>query len=203
MLTLEKPVAVMSTVTGGIVNRAEVAIPDVPGHVVASALAVIVGAIVCFLGLARLGWIVDLIPLPSIAAFMTGSGISIAVGQIPTMLGQNSKKKRFSTRDPTYLVIINTLKNLKYTTIDAAMGLTALIMLYVIRETCTYLAKKYPRREKTLFFVSTLRTAFVILLYTAISAGVNLHRRTNPLFSVLGEVPRGKNDFRVISLNTE
>ncbi|KAI0095346.1 sulfate permease [Daldinia grandis] len=185
------PVAVMSTVTGGIVNRAEAAIPDVPGHVVASALAVIVGGIVCFLGLARLGWVVDFIPLPSIAAFMTGSGISIAVGQVPTMMGMNSKKKRFSTRDPTYLVIINTLKNLKYTTIDAAMGLTALLMLYIIRGTCTYLAKKYPHREKTLFFVSTLRTAFVILLYTAISAGVNLHRRSNPLFSVLGEVPRG------------
>ncbi|OTA70608.1 sulfate permease [Hypoxylon sp. EC38] len=185
------PVAVMSTVTGGIVNRAEQAIPDVPGHVVASALSVIVGGIVCFLGLARLGWIVDLIPLPSIAAFMTGSGINIAVGQIPTMMGMNSKKKRFSTRDPTYLVIINTLKNLKYTTIDAAMGLTALLMLYIIRGTCSYLAKKYPHREKTLFFISTLRTAFVILLYTAISAGVNLYRRSNPLFSVLGEVPRG------------
>ncbi|KAI8963794.1 sulfate permease [Daldinia sp. FL1419] len=185
------PVAVMSTVTGGIVNRAEQSIPDVPGHVVASALAVIVGGIVCFLGLARLGWIVDFIPLPSIAAFMTGSGINIAVGQVPTMMGMNTKKKRFSTRDATYLVIINTLKNLKYTTIDAAMGLTALLMLYIIRGTCTYLAKKYPQREKTLFFVSTLRTAFVILLYTGISAGVNLHRRTNPLFSVLGEVPRG------------
>ncbi|KAI1462782.1 sulfate permease [Annulohypoxylon moriforme] len=185
------PVAVMSTVTGGIVNRAEKAIPDVPGHVVASSLAVIVGAIVCFLGLARLGWIVDLIPLPSIAAFMTGSGINIAVGQIPTMMGMNSKKKRFSTRDATYLVIINTLKNLKYTTIDAAMGLTALLMLYIIRGTCSYLAKKYPHREKTLFFINTLRTAFVILLYTGISAGVNLYRRTNPLFSVLGEVPRG------------
>ncbi|OTB15049.1 hypothetical protein K445DRAFT_61511 [Daldinia sp. EC12] len=185
------PVAVMSTVTGGIVNRAEQSIPDVPGHVVASALAVIVGGIVCFLGLARLGWIVDFIPLPSIAAFMTGSGINIAVGQVPTMMGMNSKKKRFSTRDATYMVIINTLKNLKYTTIDAAMGLTALLMLYIIRGTCTYLAKKYPQREKTLFFVSTLRTAFVILLYTGISAGVNLHRREHPLFSVLGEVPRG------------
>ncbi|KAI0012285.1 sulfate permease [Xylariaceae sp. FL0662B] len=185
------PVAVMSTVTGGIVGRAETAIPDVPGHIVASALAVIIGGIVTFLGLARLGWIVDFIPLPSIAAFMTGSGINIAVGQIPTMMGMNVKKKRFSTRDPTYRVIINTLKNLPYTTIDAAMGLTALLMLYIIRETCTYLAKKYPHRQKLLFFLSTLRTAFVILLYTGISAGVNLYRRENPLFSVLGEVPRG------------
>ncbi|KAI1091913.1 sulfate permease [Rostrohypoxylon terebratum] len=195
------PVAVMSTVTGGIVSKAATAIPDVPGHVVASSLAVIVGAIVCFLGLARLGWIVDLIPLPSIAAFMTGSGINIAVGQIPTMMGMNSKKKHFSTRDATYLVIINTLKNLKYTTIDAAMGLTALLMLYIIRGTCTYLAKKYPHREKTLFFINTLRTAFVILLYTGISAGVNVYRRTHPLFSVLGEVPRGFQHAGVPTLN--
>ncbi|XDG04524.1 hypothetical protein ABKA04_004139 [Annulohypoxylon sp. FPYF3050] len=196
------PVAVMSTVTGGIVNKAATAIPDVPGHVVASSLAVIIGAIVCFLGLARLGWIVDLIPLPSIAAFMTGSGINIAVGQIPTMMGMNSKKKHFSTRDATYLVIINTLKNLKYTTIDAAMGLTALLMLYIIRGTCTYLAKKYPHREKTLFFINTLRTAFVILLYTGISAGVNVYRRTHPLFSVLGEVPRGFQHAGVPNLDT-
>ncbi|KAI5867110.1 sulfate permease [Durotheca rogersii] len=185
------PVAVMSTVTGGIVNTAAEVIPDVPGHVVASALAVIVGGIVTFLGLARLGWVVDFIPLPSIAAFMTGSGINIAVGQIPTVMGMNSKRRRFSTRDPTYQVIINTLKNLPYTTIDAAMGLTALLMLYIIRETCAYLAKRYPHRAKTFFFVSTLRTAFVILLYTGISAGVNVYRRTDPLFSVLGEVPRG------------
>lgn len=192
----------MSTVTGGVVSRAEKALPDVPGHVVASALSVLIGGIVCFMGLARLGWIVDLIPLPSIVAFMTGSGINIAVGQIPTMLGINSKKKRFSTRDATYIVIINTLKNLKYTTIDAAMGLTALLMLYIVRGTCSYLAKKYPHREKLLFFISTLRTAFVILLYTAISAGVNVSRRTSPLFSVLGEVPRGFQHAAVPEINS-
>ncbi|KAI2624969.1 sulfate permease [Hypoxylon sp. NC1633] len=195
------PVAVMSTVTGGIVAKAATEIPDVPGHIVASALAIIIGGIVCFLGLARLGWIVDLIPLPSIAAFMTGSGLNIAVGQIPTMMGMNTPKKRFSTRDATYLVIINTLKNLRYTTIEAAMGLTALLMLYIIRSTCSYLAKKYPHRERMLFFVSTLRTAFVILLYTAISAGVNVNRRTNPLFTVLGEVPRGFQHAAVPQLN--
>ncbi|KAI1085293.1 sulfate permease [Whalleya microplaca] len=196
------PVAVMSTVTGEIVNKAKTEIPDVPGHIVASALAIIIGGIVTFLGLARLGWIVDFIPLPSIAAFMTGSGINIAVGQVPTMMGMNTPKKRFSTRDATYLVIINTLKNLRYTTIDAAMGLTALLMLYIIRETCTFLAKKYPQREKLLFFISTLRTAFVILLYTGISAGVNVYRRTHPLFSVLGEVPRGFQHAAVPEVNS-
>jgi len=183
------PVAVMSTVTGTVVAKAQEAIPDVPGHIVASALAVMCGVIITFLGLARLGWVVEFIPLPAICAFMTGSAINIASGQVPKMLGTSSL---FSTREQPYKVIINTLKYLPETTIDAAMGLTSLTMLYLIRYACKTLARKYPHREKLFFFLSTLRTAFVILLYTAISAGVNLHRRDDPLFSIVGKVPRGK-----------
>lgn len=183
------PVAVMSTVTGTVVGKAQESIPDVPGHIVASALAVMCGAIIAFLGLARLGWVVEFIPLPAICAFMTGSSITIAAGQVPKLLGTGDL---FSTRDETYKVIINTLKHLPDTSIDAAMGLTALLMLYIIRYACKISARKYPHREKLFFFLSTLRTAFVILLYTGISAGVNLHRRDNPMFSIVQDVPRGK-----------
>lgn len=183
----------MSTVTGNVVLSAAKKIPDVPGHVVASALAIIAGAIVCFIGLIRMGWIVELISLTSISAFMTGSAISIAVGQVPSLLGNSTKngKTLFSTRDATYLVFINTLKHLPDTKLDAAMGLTALVMLYGIRMTCSHLAKKNPSKAKLFFFLSTLRTAFVILLYTGISAGVNIHHRKNPKFSILKTVPRG------------
>ncbi|KAH6880452.1 sulfate transporter family-domain-containing protein [Thelonectria olida] len=181
------PVAVMSQVTGNIVLAAADKIPDVPGHVVASALAVIIGAIVTFLGLARLGWLVEFIPLPSICAFMTGSGVSIIAGQVPKLMGI----KGVNTRAATYLVIIDTLKNLGTSKIDAALGLTALLMLYLIRITCSTLAKRQPQRAKLFFFISTLRTAFVILLYTGISAGVNLHRKSDPMFSIIEDVPSG------------
>ncbi|KAK5001028.1 hypothetical protein LTR66_000233 [Elasticomyces elasticus] len=183
------PVAVMSTITGNIVLAAHKIRPDIEGHVVASALAVIAGAIVCFLGLIRLGWLVDLISLTAISAFMTGSALNIAVGQVPTMMGITG----FSTRDATYRVVINTLRHLGNSQLDAAMGLTALFLLYSIRSGLNYLARKHPNRRKLFFFISILRTVFVILLYTLISFLVNRNHRakTQWRFKILGTVPRG------------
>lgn len=181
------PVAVMSTLTGSIVDKAAASHPDIPGHVVASALSVICGCIIVAIGLVRAGWIVDLISLTSLSAYMTGSAISIAAGQVPGMLGQ----KGFNTRAATYHVIVNTLKHLPDVKIDAAMGLTALTLLYLLRAACSYSAKRYPQHKRAIFFISTLRTVFVILLYTMISWLVNRHRRSNPLFKILGTVPRG------------
>lgn len=184
-----QPVAVMSQVTGNIVLHAKDVLPHVEGHVVASALAIICGAIILFMGLARLGWIVEVIPLPAICAFMTGSGINIIAGQVCKLMGISG----VNTRNAPYRVIIDTLKGLPRTNIDAALGLTSLFMLYLIRGFCTYMAKKQPQRAKTYFFISTLRTAFVILLYTAISAAVNVPRHKKHLkFSLIKDVPRGK-----------
>ncbi|KAJ6183993.1 hypothetical protein N7519_005294 [Penicillium mononematosum] len=139
-------------------------------------------------GLLRLGFIVDFIPLPAITAFMTGSAINVCAGQVKTVLGE---KAHFSTRGATYKIIIDTLKHLPSAQMDAAMGLTALAMLYGIRSACNYGTKKKPHKAKLFFFLSTLRTAFVVLFYTMISAAVNLNRRNNPAFKLLGNVPRG------------
>ncbi|KAK7530536.1 SulP family sulfate permease [Phyllosticta citricarpa] len=193
------PVAVMSTVTGDIVARAATELPQYEGHQIATALAVVAGGIVCFLGLARLGWLVDFISLTAISAFMTGSALNIAVGQVPGMMGITG----FSSRDTTYKVVINTLKHLGRTDLNATMGLTALFLLYAIRFTCTTLAKRYPNKAKIWFFLSTLRTVFVILLYTLISWLVNRHHRDDPRFKVLGTVPRGFQHAAVPTVNTE
>ncbi|PFH56471.1 hypothetical protein XA68_16464 [Ophiocordyceps unilateralis] len=181
------PVAVMSQVTGNVVLRAREALPSIEGHVVASALAVITGAIILLLGLARLGWLVEFIPLPAICAFMTGSAVNIASGQVPKLMGIDG----VNARDATYRVIIDTLRRLPTTRLDAAMGLTALAMLYLIRAWCSSMAKRKPRMAKVFFFMSTLRTVFVILLYTGISAAVNVSRRDKPRFSIIKDVPRG------------
>jgi solute carrier family 26 (sodium-independent sulfate anion transporter), member 11 len=178
----------MSTLVGNILVKAAKTHPKVEGHVIASCLAVIAGCIIVFIGLIRCGWIVDLIPLVSISAFMTGSAINIAAGQVPTLMGISSY---FNTRAPTYLVIINTLKNLHHSTLDAAIGLTSLTLLYLIRGACKYAAKKFPSRQKAIFFIATLRTAFVILLYILISWLANRHHQKKPKFKILGTVPRG------------
>jgi sodium-independent sulfate anion transporter 11 len=177
----------MSQVTGTVVLQVAATNPDIPAHVVASALAIICGAIICFLGVFRLGFIVDYISLAALSAYMTGSALNIAVSQVPTMMGIKS----FSTRDPTYLVTIHILQHLNQTTLDAAMGLTALAMLYIIRSACKFAARRLPNKKKLFFFVNTLRTVFVILLYTMISWLVNRNFRSKPKFTILGNVPRG------------
>jgi len=181
----------MSTLVGTIVSRVKITNPEYPPNVVASALAVIAGSIILAIGLVRCGWIVELISLTAISAFMTGSAINIAVGQVPALMGLSG----FSSRDATYLVVINILSHLNSTTLDAAMGLTALTMLYLIRSACKIAAKRFPSYRKTIFFISTLRTVFVILLYTLISWLVNKDiaggSATKAKFKILGTVPRG------------
>jgi solute carrier family 26 (sodium-independent sulfate anion transporter), member 11 len=182
----------MSTIVGNIVAQAKITNPSVPSNVVASALALISGCIIFPIGLVRFGFIVDLISLTAISAYMTGSAIYIAVGQVPTLLGQSG----YNTRDPTYLVVIHILTHFYSTTLDAAMGLTALAMLYIIRSACKLAAKRFPSQKKKFFFISTLRTVFVILLYTLISWLVNRKIAANgssskAKFKILGTVPRG------------
>ena len=179
----------MSTITGTVVLQVAKSHPDIPGHVVASALAIIAGAVICFIGLIRCGWIVDFISLAAISAYMTGSALNIAVGQVPALMGITG----FSNRDATYKVVINILKHLGRTKLDAALGLTALFMLYAIRSACKYGARKVPQRAKLYFFLS--------MLYTLISWLMNRHHRKKPRVSILGTVPRGFKNAAVPTVN--
>ncbi|KAE8397702.1 sulfate permease [Aspergillus pseudonomiae] len=194
------PVAVMSALTGTVVLNVQSEHPELNKVDVANSLAITGGAIVAFIGFIRRGFIVDFISLTSISAFMTGSAINIIAGQTRALLGE---KEKFDTKAAPYMVNINTLRHLPSTRMNAAMGLTALFMLYVIRGACNYGARKNPRKARLFFFLSTLRTAFVILFYIMISAAVNLHRRDKPAFKLLGNVPRGFTAAGVPSVNTK
>ncbi|KAB8670383.1 hypothetical protein FH972_026296 [Carpinus fangiana] len=206
------PVAVMSTIVGNVVIESQKTIPDVEGYVIASAMAIIAGSIVFFLGFIRFGFLVEFISLASVCAFITGSSFNIAMGQVPNLLGINKLSNVVNSRGPTYLVVIDTLKNLKHCRLDAAIGLTALLMLYLIRYACTVGGKRYPSKARLFFFASTLRTIFVILLYTLISWLVNrnvpgIHVKANlkkaPHFGILGTVPRGFQHAGAPTVNLE
>ena len=57
------------------------------GPQIATVLAFLTGFIVLGIGLLRLGWLVEFIPLPAVSGFMTGSALNIAVGQVPGLMG--------------------------------------------------------------------------------------------------------------------
>ncbi|KAJ1949805.1 hypothetical protein EC988_004621, partial [Linderina pennispora] len=198
------PVAVMSTLMGEILNDVLPRLPqyqDTP-WVVASALSVVLGCIVAGIGFLRLGFIVDFIPLPAIAAFMTGSALSIAMGQVPSLMG-NNRAPGYNTREATYLVFGNFFKNIRYCDINAALGLTALALLYFIRWGSGYCSRRWPGYHRLFFFMDTLRTAFVILLYTLVSFLVNHSRHDNPRFSILGDIPRGFKNIGVPHISSD
>jgi high affinity sulfate transporter 1 len=62
---------------------------DDPGRAVAlaSALALMVGVIITGAGIARLGFIADLISKPTIIGYMNGLALTILVGQLPKLFG--------------------------------------------------------------------------------------------------------------------
>ena len=55
-----------------------------------------------------------------------------------------------STRAATYHVIIDCLKHLPKTKMDAAFGLPALVFLYAVRFGCEKLSKRCPRFSKSI-----------------------------------------------------
>ncbi|KAL7788218.1 sulfate transporter family domain-containing protein [Trichoderma ceciliae] len=193
------PVAVLSTVVGTVVADVNASGTVYPANVIATAFSVIAGSIVLALGIFRLGWIVDLISITSLSAFMTGSAITIGASQLPSLFGLTT----FSNRDAAYKVIVNTLKHLPETKLDAAIGLTALFSLYLIRYTLTQAAERWPANKRIIFFLNTMRTVFIILLYTMVSWLINKDRRDDPAVRVLGIVPKGFKNASVPEIESD
>ena len=82
------PVAVMSLTVSQIIAHVDGKHPkEFAPQTIATAVAFVSGFIVLGIGLLRLGWIVEFIPLPAVTGFMTGSAINIASGQVPGLMG--------------------------------------------------------------------------------------------------------------------
>ena len=83
----------MSLTVSQIIAAVDAAHPgEWPATQIATTLAFICGFIVLGIGVLRLGWIVELIPLPAVSGYMTGSALNIAVGQLPGLLGETGFK---------------------------------------------------------------------------------------------------------------
>ncbi|KAE9964397.1 hypothetical protein EG328_010485 [Venturia inaequalis] len=185
------PVAVLSMVTGAVLTKAQENLPkEYERYVIASTLALLSGCLVTLVGLLRLGWLVDFISLPAVSGFITGSGITISLGQIPTMLGMTG----VASGEAAYLIFIHIFTNMHTVKLDAVTGISALVGLYAIKFTCEWASKKWPARSKLFFFMSCLRTVFILLLFTLISFIVNHKDRQKPKFSLIGYVPSGFRD---------
>jgi len=145
--------------------------------------------ILLFISLLRLGWVIEFIPYIPISAFVTAASIIIIATQFPALMGIPG----VSTRQEPYLVIINALKGLPNTHMDAAIGLTSVVLLYAIRFFCARMEKRYPARKKMWGIISSMRLTFVMLLYTLISWLVTRGQSKGQRpFRIVGPISRGR-----------
>ena len=193
------PVAVMSLQTAHVIATVQAAHPnEFTPELIATTLAFFCGIITLGLGILRLGWVVEFLPYPTIAGFMTGSAITIGMGQVPSLFGTSSL---FNTRAACYLVIIDTIKYLPATKLDAAFGLPALFFLYAYRYGFQWASRRYPQYKRVFFFALVLRQGLVIIFITIISWVVCRHHTKSPPISILGTVPRGFQDVGALKIN--
>ncbi|XP_044724178.1 sulfate permease family domain-containing protein [Hirsutella rhossiliensis] len=187
--------AVGSLLVGQVVTRVDDAAPGrYSADETARALSLLSGAVLLFVGLFRLGWIIEFIPYIPISAFVTSASITIMSTQVPTALGIPD----INTREPPYRVIINTLRSLPNVHLDAAIGLSAIVLLFAIGNFCSMMEARQPAQKRLWNFISSLRLTFTMLLFTLISFLV--HRTMPPAetkFRIVGHIEQGFREARV------
>ncbi|KAI8888750.1 sulfate permease [Backusella circina FSU 941] len=180
------PTAVMSLLVGQTIVKVVAIHPEITGPQIAVTFSIFCGIITLLLGLVRLGILVDFIPAPAIAGFMSGSAITITVGQLPKLFGITS----INTQDPTYLIFGNFFKHLPNTKLDVAFGLVSILWLYGIRYACQVLGNRYPKYNSHFYFFGIMRNGILVIFGTLIAFLINIGKTTSPI-SILKTVPPG------------
>jgi solute carrier family 26 (sodium-independent sulfate anion transporter), member 11 len=175
--------AVGSLLVGSVISHVEESRPGVYSRPeIAKALSFVTGSILLLVGLLRLGWIVEFIPYVPVSAFVTAASITIMSTQFPVAMGITG----INTRESPYKVIINTLRGLPRTQLDAAIGLSCIVILFVIRDVCAKLEQRQPHRKRMWSTISSLRQFLAMFVFTLIS------------FLVHRTLPRGEMKFRLV-----
>jgi sodium-independent sulfate anion transporter 11 len=191
------PVAVMSLEVSKVIHAVQEKNPDLPGAVIATILSLLCGSIAFGIGILRLGFILEFISIPAVMGFMSGSAFSIIVGQVPALLGYGSL---VNTREATFKVVINSLKHLPDTALDAVFGLIPLVLLYAWKFVCNWGPKRYPKQKAWFFYTQALRNGVILVVFTLISWGLIRHDTSKKRISILGTVPSGLKNVGLMTL---
>lgn len=172
---------------------------------IATFLSLICGGIAAGIGVLRLGFILEFISIPAVMGFMSGSAFSIIVGQVPGLMGYNSE---VNTREASYKVVVNTLKKLPDTNVNAAFGLVPLFILYLWKWLTEKGQTRYPRLKWVFFYTQQLRNAVVIIVATCIAWGIVHPQKVafkgpgkfKPKIQTIGNVPKGLQNVGVMTI---
>ena len=168
------PTAVVSLVAGGIIAD----FPSSDPATVAIVTAFVVGVYSIALGILKLGIILDFFPGGVLTGYTSGAALTIAIQQVPKLLGQYD----VVTRNRTGTVIHDTFASLGQAHWrDILFSLGSIIALLLLQRLGRF-------SNKALWFISVARNTVVVIIFTAISYGINRH---DHLISIIGKVPAG------------
>ncbi|KXS13369.1 sulfate permease [Gonapodya prolifera JEL478] len=190
------PTAVMALTVGQVINRVN-SDQSLSNVVVATAFSLLGGILMLAIGLFRLGFIVDFIPLSVISGFTTGGAITVIIGQIPALFGITG----VDTRQDDWRVIrdiFGALSRIQWR--DTLVGLISAFTLYV-HLLPSLLAKRYGTRHRGWWYLGVSRNALVAVLATLISFLINRASPKSPQFAILKDVPSGFSYIKVPDLS--
>lgn len=164
----------------------------------AIALTLLCGIVQFSLGFLRLGFLVRFISLPVISGFVSSAAITIAFGQVKSLLGLHKIPRDFIP------CVYQTFKHIGETNLwDLLLGSICIVLLVILKKLNRI---KWPEDEvvttfqlvcrKFLWLVSTARNALVVLLAAAVVKAVEAAGRES-VFSLTAEVKPGIPDFKV------
>lgn len=185
------PITIVSLLVGQAITQVKLTHPEITGPEVAVTLSLFAGVVTLLVSLSRLGSLVEFISEPVIAGYMTGSAITISLGQWPKIFGI----EQVNTHDANYKIFYEFFKNIQTTRLDAAFGLVTLVILYGVR----WISGRMTHRF--VFFLNIMRSALVVVAGTLISFLINRNHRENPLIDIIEEVPAGFDAMAIPSLN--
>ncbi|KAF9941600.1 hypothetical protein BGZ65_002370 [Modicella reniformis] len=181
------PTAVISLITGELVAQ-------LAGRYSATQVAglscLAVGAVIMILGVLQLGIILDFFPSTVLVGYTTGAAVTIMVSQIPKWIGVSG----VNTREPPYLVLINTFKALSTISwLDFGVGLFSMLSLVGMGVA----VDRWDRGRFSIQLIKISRFFVVTVIATVFSFLVNinvphdLEGNIIPRISILKTVPSG------------
>lgn len=167
------PTAIMGLLTGEIVT--DLVADGYSAGAIASAAAFWVGVYSLILGLLRLGFLLDFIPLPVLSGYVSGAAITIVLQQLKGLFGDGK------SADDTAGVIRVFFQRLPNTNWRAFLiALSGIILLLGLQ----YVGRKWGKAHRSLWYLSIARNALALIIFTLISWGVNKSRPNDPLFGI-------------------
>tara|TARA_R110002072_G_scaffold11196_2_gene50867 strand:+ start:24144 stop:25868 length:1725 start_codon:yes stop_codon:yes gene_type:complete len=180
------PVAVVSLMTAAAVARLEFADP---AQVIAAAtlLALMSGSFLVLLGVLRLGFLANFLSHPVIAGFITASGVIIALGQLPGILGISASGQTLLQLVPAiFNGLAESLDNLNWPTIIVGVG--TLIYLFWARSGLARLLRRFGMGERSSIITARLSPIVAVLATGFAAWSLNLGERG---LQLVGGVPAG------------